>query len=595
MSDPLSLENCSAGREIGEPRLDPTGRRLAAVMSERFDPSSDRKPQWFLETIDLDDGSAEWQRLSTTPVRGVRGLGGGTFDWAPDGGSLVAVTSEGDLAEFGLDGSTRVLLRADGRTLSSPVVDPTGRRVIVVVDQREILSIERRSGSTGRVDSGRVDSGRHEFVIDPIVWNERVVWHGWNPPNMPWDTSELVTGHGVVSGEAGRRVQQPDISPDGRHIGWLDDASGWLNVTTGDGRRVSEPFEHGGPAWGERLRSWCWSPDGSQIAFVRNEDGFGRLCTVDLSTGLVDERAKAIHGQLSWRGSRLAAVRTGGKTPTQIVVYDTDDWSRRSVAVGPSYDWSDHPALVEPELVTVDSDDGCLLHARLYRAPRPNGALLCWVHGGPTDQWTVSFNVRFAYWIDRGYSILVPDHRGSTGHGRAYTRALHGEWGRLDALDVATILDAVQSRDGFTRHRTAVLGSSAGGLTALVVAIERPELLGAVVAAYPVSDIAALDVTTHRFEAHYNRTLMGDPQATREKSTVRSPIHRVAELAVPVLLLHGDADPVVSVEQSRRLAEVAPQHVEYVEYPGEGHGFRTWSTRLDEYRRAEEFLIRHLS
>ncbi|MEY2996292.1 MAG: hypothetical protein RLZZ39_1117 [Actinomycetota bacterium] len=590
MSDRLTLDDCLAGREIGEPRLDPSGRRLAAVVSEPFDPTADRKPRWHVEVIDLDDGAGEWQRLSPTPVRSVRGLGGGTFDWTPDGRAIVALTGEGDLVEFGLDGSSRVVVHGGDRTLSSPVVDPTGTRVIAVADQSEIWAIDRESGSVQRVDDGR-----HEFAIDPIVWNGRVVWHGWNPPNMPWDSSELVTERGVVSGGDGRRVQQPDTTPDGRRLGWLDDAGGWLNVTTSDGRRVDESFEHGGPPWGERLRSWCWSPDGSRLAFVRNEDGFGRLCTVDPSSATIDERAKAIHGQLTWRGSRLAAVRTGGRTPTQIVVYDTDDWTRRTIAVGPSFDWSDHSALVEPELVVVESDDGVLLHARLYRSPRPNGALLCWIHGGPTDQWTVSFNVRFAYWLDRGYSILVPDHRGSTGHGRAYTQSLHGEWGRLDARDVSTILDAVQRRDGFAARRTAVLGSSAGGLTALVAALEHPELLGAVVAAYPVSDIAALDDTTHRFEAHYNRTLMGDPDTTRAKSTDRSPIHRIAALSVPVLLFHGDADPVVSVEQSRRLAVAAPDLVEYVEYPGEGHGFRTWSTRVDEHRRTEEFLIRHLS
>jgi dipeptidyl aminopeptidase/acylaminoacyl peptidase len=590
VADLLTLENCLAGRELGEPRLDPTGRRLAIVTTAPFDPRSDERPLWHIEVIDLDDPAGDWNKMSTTPVRGVRGLGGGTFDWSPDGHSVVAVAAGGDVVEIGIDGSTRMLVPAGDRTLSSPVVDPSGGKVIVVVDQSEIWEIERRSG-----EIRRVDDGRHDFVIDPIVWNGRVVWHGWNPPNMPWDESELVTEHGVVSAVAGRRVQQPDTTPDGNRIAWLDDASGWLNVTTGDGRRVSEAFEHGGPPWGERMRSWCWSPDGSRLAFVRNEGGFGRLCTVDPSTGRVDERAKAIHGQLSWRGSRLAAIRTGGRTPTQIVVYDTDDWTRRTVAVGPSYDWKDHSALVEPDLLAVDDGAGSLLHARLYRATRPNGALLCWIHGGPTDQWTVSFNVRFAYWIDRGYSILVPDHRGSTGHGRSYTDALRGEWGRLDAHDTAVLVNFVQRSEEFSPDRTAVLGSSAGGLTALVVALEHPELLGAVVAAYPVSDIAALDTTTHRFEAHYNRTLVGDPSTTVQKSEERSPVHRVDELSVPVLLLHGDSDPVVSVDQSRRLADIASRHVEYVEYPGEGHGFRSWSTRLDEHRRTEEFLIRHLS
>ncbi|MDA0371545.1 MAG: prolyl oligopeptidase family serine peptidase [Actinomycetota bacterium] len=590
MPDLLTLENCSAGREIGEPRLDPSGRRLAAVMTEPFDPTSDRKPQSFVEVIDLDDPASEWRVLAGIAVRSVRGLGGGTFDWTPDGGAIVAVAADGDLVEFGLDGSTRVLGVAGDRTLSSPIVDPSGAGVVIVVDQAEIRVIDRNDGS-----ERRMDEGRHAFVIDPIVWNGRVVWHGWNPPNMPWDASELVSEHGVVSAVAGRRVQQPDTNLDGRRIGWLDDASGWLNVTTGDGRRIGESFEHGGPPWGERLRSWCWSPDGSLIAFARNENGFGRLCTFDPTTGRIDERAKAIHGQLSWRGRRLVAIRTGGKTPTQIVVYDTDDWSRRTVAVGPTYEWGGHRALVEPDLLTVDDGDGSLLHARLYRAPRSNGTLLCWIHGGPTDQWTVSFNARFSFWIDRGYSILVPDHRGSTGHGRAYTDALHGEWGRLDARDVMTVLEDVQRRHGFNARGTAVLGSSAGGLTALVVALERADLVSAVVVAYPVSDIAALDGTTHRFEAHYNRTLMGDPLVTIDRSKERSPIHRATELSVPVLLLHGDADPVVAVDQSRRLADRARNRVEYVEYPGEGHGFRTWATRVDEYRRTEDFLIRHLS
>lgn len=594
----LSLENCLVGREIGEPRLDPTGHRLAVVVSDPIDPTVDAKAQWHVEVCDLVEVNPSWRRISTESVRSVRGLGGGTFDWIPDGSAVVAITAVGDLVEFGLDGTTRVLRAGDGRTLSSPVVD-SGRerdgagndsRVIVVVDQAEIHAVDR---ATGR--STRIDDGRDEFVIDPVVWKGRVVWHAWSSPHMPWDESVIASEGGVLVAASRRRVQQPDSTPDGRRLGWLDDASGWLNVTTADGRRVSESFEHGGPPWGERLRSWCWSPDGSRLAFVRNEGGFGRLCTYDVASGHVEERAKAIHGQLSWRGDRLAAIRTGGKTPTQVVVYDTDDWSRRSLLVGPSFDWNDHPSLVEPELITAESSDGVTLHARLYRSAESNGHLLCWIHGGPTDQWTVSFMPRLSYWIDRGYSILVPDHRGSTGHGRAYTDALHGRWGELDARDVIDVLTAVQRRDGWSPSSTAVLGSSAGGLTALVIAIERPDVLRAVIAAYPVSDIAALDATTHRFEAHYNRTLMGDPIETLARSHDRSPMDRIDEsFTVPVLLLHGDADPVVAVEQSRRLATVGAQCIEYVEYAGEGHGFRSWSTRRDEYRRTEEFLIRHL-
>ena len=96
----------------------------------------------------------------------------------------------------------------------------------------------------------------------------------------------------------------------------------------------------------------------------------------------------------------------------------------------------------------------------------------------------------------------------------------------------------------------------------------------------------------------YNRTLMGSEAETAERSRLRSPIHRAEELSrTPVLLLHGDADPVVSVTQSRELVSAlrgAGGVVEYVEFAGEGHGFRGLDSKRDEYHAMERFLSGHL-
>ena len=211
----------------------------------------------------------------------------------------------------------------------------------------------------------------------------------------------------------------------------------------------------------------------------------------------------------------------------------------------------------------------------------------------------MSFQPRYNYWLSRGYSILVPDHRGSTGHGRGFTTALRGQWGDLDARDVVDLLASVQRSHGFTASTTAVIGASAGGLTALGVAASAPDKVAACVAVYPVADIAALDDATHRFEAHYNRSLVGSPSETIERSLRRSPIHRVTEIArVPVLLMHGDLDPVVPVDQSRRLADAlrrAGGEVEYIEFAGEGHGFRGVDAKRDEFHATERFLSGHLT
>jgi dipeptidyl aminopeptidase/acylaminoacyl peptidase len=143
------------------------------------------------------------------------------------------------------------------------------------------------------------------------------------------------------------------------------------------------------------------------------------------------------------------------------------------------------------------------------------------------------------------------------------------------------------------------MGGSAGGLTALGVAIRRPDLVGCVRVAYPVCDIAALDATTHRFEAHYNRTLMGNVDETIKKSRERSPIHHADKLAkVPLLIFHGTVDPVVDIAQSRQLAQAitaAGGNVELIEFDGEGHGFRAVENNRREYDVTEAFLNSHMS
>jgi len=165
----------------------------------------------------------------------------------------------------------------------------------------------------------------------------------------------------------------------------------------------------------------------------------------------------------------------------------------------------------------------------------------------------------------------------------------------LDSDDVVDALRAL-GRDANT---VAVIGGSAGGLTALNAMVARPRVAAAAVVSYPVCDIAALDVTTHRFEAHYNRTLMGTPAETIERSARRSPIHRAAELRdTPVLILHGTADPVVSIEQSRSLVRAITddggQHCELIEFEGEGHGFREPANKQREFDDTEAFLSRFL-
>ena len=483
------------------------------------------------------------------------------------------------------------------RTAAGPCAVAGGTRVVYVVDEAEVWAVQLDDASTEHLDDGSAD-----FVFDPSTTPDglTVMWQSWSVPDMPWDRARIqratFPSREVVDDSPPASVQQVRSMPDGTTVCLRDD-SGWLNVWLGEFPLVKETFEHGGPSWGMGQRSFAVSPDGGHVAFTRNERGFGRLCVVDVGSRSIRDVARGVHGQLSWHGNRLAALRSGARTPTQVVVYDDATWERTVVAIGPLSGWEDL-SLAEPDLVEITAADGETVHARMYRADAVTDRLLCWLHGGPTDQWQVTFMPRIAYWRSQGWNVLVPDHRGSTGHGRAYQQALRGRWGELDVSDtVDAIVHAHRHGWGSPAH-TAIVGSSAGGFTALCVIAANPALIAAGIVAYPVTDLSDLAERSHRFEQHYTDSLVGPLPDSVQLYRDRSPVNVADRLAATALLvMHGDSDPVVPVDQSRVFVERcrdAGGDVELVVYEGEGHGFRKPENQLDEYRRMQGFLATHV-
>lgn len=552
-----------------------------------------------------------------------RGLGGGCFDWMPDSSGFV-YSGAGQVWLHLLDGTRRCLTDVEpGAEVQSPTVSPDGRRVAFTVNLAEVrvVAIDEHDSTTWVFSS-------HDFVMDPEwvrsddaeVSAHEVCWVGWDIPHMPWDSSSVVRGDlrdgtwtTVVADHHARvftSVQQARFARG--HWWYVRDTDGWLQVHRDGSAVLGERFEHAGPAWGPGQRSYAVSPDGRRVVLNRNEHGFGRLVVVDMSatTGNtethVHEIGKGVHAQLHWVGNTITALRTGGRTPTQAVAYHEQpdgSWTRSVLAVGPAVEWGalEH-VLVEPELITVTHDDGgaaVSVPARVYRpdrvgpAPDPRTGVaapraIVWVHGGPTDQWQVSFLPRIAFWVSRGWTVVVPDHRGSTGHGRAFQQALRHEWGRADAADVAAVIAHVHTHRWATPETTVVMGGSAGGYAALRVLEQFPARVAGAAVVYPVTDPMGLRDSTHRFEAHYTDTLVDVAAVLDGRRTVAVD---PALIRRPVLILHGDADPVVPLVQSEALAAQCPL-VELVVFPGEGHGFRQYANQLAEYEHLERFLER---
>jgi dipeptidyl aminopeptidase/acylaminoacyl peptidase len=209
----------------------------------------------------------------------------------------------------------------------------------------------------------------------------------------------------------------------------------------------------------------------------------------------------------------------------------------------------------------------------------------------------VQFNPRIAYFVDRGWAVLVPDHRGSTGHGRAFTQALAGRWGDLDTADIAAGMRAAAERGWGDARRMVPIGGSAGGFTVLNLLAHHPGLCAAGVDLYGVTDLFDLDETTHRFEAHYLHSVVGPLPAAADRYRDRSPVTVAERITSPLLILQGLDDPVVPPAQSRALAErlrALGRPVELHCYEGEGHGWGRPETVVDELQRTESFLRRHV-
>ena len=617
----------ASGRELSEPRLSPDAATVAFVVTDGG--------RAHIALVSVVGGPLRRLTTEPAPCPG-RATSGGGFDWVPDGTALVYAATDGDLWWQPLAGGPprRLTEQPAARPAKAPTISPDGRRVAYVVGDRHVAVASLEAGGAWPI---RLTPADAEFSFDPC-WSADgafVAWHSWRPPQMSWDVSTWMLAPVddpttlIELPVDGFAVQQPRFAPVGSDLAFLSDRSGWLNLTLFGADRdaerplVDEPFEHGEPCWGMGQRSFAWSPDGTAIAFCRNEAGFGRLCIVQVEgaagvsavggsadggspIGPVREVARAVHGGLDWRGRTLVATRSGATTPTQLVAYDAGErgegaWTRTVLAVGPVIGFEPH--LAEPEAVEWTSTDGAVVHGRLYRpvaadaAPAigPAGRLIVWVHGGPTSQWGVSFNARFAYWMSRGWSILVPDHRGSSGWGRAYTDSMREGWGEVDVADTAAGARAAIERGWAASGRVVAMGGSAGGFTVLNLLAHHGDAFAAGIALYAVTDLRALDETTHRFEAHYNHSLVGPWPETADRYRDRSPVHHAAAIERPLLMLHGADDDNVPVAQAEAMVSAmraAGRPVELHVYEGEGHGWGRSETVADELARIEAFLAK---
>ena len=302
MPNPVSPAVLARSRSVAEPRWSPNGARLAWV--EAFGGRAD-------VLVAPADGSGPGVVVTSgTSLASVGAYGGGVFCWgSPD--ELVVVAADGRVLALNADRGTERVLSGDGRASSPAARDGV---VAFALEREDACDIARvpldGSGWPARVSEGA------DFAWDPsLAANGRVAWHEWDLPDMSWDASRILVDGKVVAGGDGVSVGQPRFSPDGLQLAYVTDVDGFWNVWVADadgGRArplLREGHEQAEPAWGPGQRSFAWSPDGKAIALNRNESGFGRLVIVDLDGG-AREISKGWHHGLDWGPAGIVCVRS---------------------------------------------------------------------------------------------------------------------------------------------------------------------------------------------------------------------------------------------------------------------------------------------
>ena len=550
------------------------------------------------------DGSAEHELLADPEPAAGYELSGGVHSWNATGERCVVITRRSVPVIVTVDESLRVTGVVDvpvpeGKSWSSPAWSPDGASFVVVAGCRELWLCDAHG-----VDA-RCIYDHSDFVFDATWWQSQPAFISWNRPDMPWTHSNIVDARRrTISSASGVSHQQPRASADGRLLGMVSDVEGHSNVRVidADGHlvfTVTDECDHASTSWGPGARTWSFNASASHVAFTRNEDGFGSLNVVNLESGEVVRLGNGVHGCVSWVGDTVVALRSGAKTPQQMVAYDVSDLSatKRSMLCDPDgARWRDadvSPWLVEPTVHRCAGEAG-EIPFRLYKSPSSRGVLICWIHGGPNDQWQVTFRPRLSYWLSRGCDIAVVDHRGSSGHGRAFLDALNGGWGVRDAHDALSVLDHLWSAGEYSAGRTVLMGGSAGGLTVLSMLVQRPGVAAAAVVSYPVVDLFSLANGDDPFETHHVPTLVGAASAHDEVLHERSPLSSASSLTdVPLLVFHGSDDAVVPLSQSIALhdvVEAAGGTIRLEVMSGEGHGFSNPEAIDHEYVVTSEFL-----
>jgi len=295
---------------------------------------------------------------------------------------------------------------------------------------------------------------------------------------------------------------------------------------------------------------------------------------------------------------------TSDRQPGLVSIYDVK--ANTLQTLGSARPWIEPAQMATLDLQRFIARDGLQIPVYVTRPPGAKGPApaVVLVHGGPWvrgGSWR--WNAEAQFLASRGYVVIEPEFRGSTGYGSRLFTAGFKQWGLAMQDDVADAALWAVKQGYADARRICIAGASYGGYATLMGLIKHPEVFRCGVQWVGVSDIdlmysIAWSDADAWWQTYGMPVLVGDRVRDAAQLAATSPLKRAAELRRPLLMAYGGEDrrvPLAHGTAMRDALRPTNSEVEFVVYPGEGHGFMLEATRVDFWSRVERFLGKHLA
>lgn len=603
---------------IGDLRLSPDGSRLAMVVSEPVKPSGQRRNVWVYDIATSTLKPFTAAAKSDTHPR-----------WSPDGRTIAFLSDrEGSNQVYliPIDGGEARPLTESKTGIDSFEWSPDGKRIAITTSTPKTEDEEKKEKDK---DDARLIGKPEERALLQVIdvdskAVETLVKGAWRISEFLWTPDGLAMI--IVATDNPRqdllsekiyRVGEADgkmtllaspagpfgnlrVSPDGMKLAYIG--------SRGDGPQPHDLFVQplaGGPARNLTAQSsnrpiitFVW--DDPTTLFVLAAEGFGNA----FYTLALDGEAR----KSEWTPGLLVGSFGKGKSSLAFVEESAVEAPELHVALEPgrpkkvshfNKDW-DEVRLLKPEIVRYPSFDKKEIEAVLLQPENtPVGAKLpaiVLIHGGPTGAWMNRFDAWGQLLAARGFAVLYPNIRGSTGYGYDFMVLNRFDWGGGDFKDVMAGVDWLVKKGIADPNRIGIGGWSYGGYMA-AWAVTQTTLFKASVSGAPMTDLAMEYGAEEDGINPYDTWFMGNPYENLPLFTERSPVTYVKKVKTPTLILCGEndtTDPVEQCYQFHRGLRRYDVETEFVVYPREGHGIREEKHRIDMLNRIVGWFEKYL-